>query len=204
MSLEEWEMIQAPGAEEDPELYIRSSGSPSPASAPSGPAQAQIALDRVYSDALEQAQELLQDTDPRATKEDIANICRQMAQNAVQEEIATRHLQHPAGEKPKEPTPPLETVPHEVPLIKASRRRRGEEATGSSPAAAPTKEETSLEPGHHWHRFVQNIQGRKRWSARGTMMNYSKNGMPRSIHGPARGQGHHIGRWGWREISPWW
>ena len=52
--------------------------------------------------------------------------------------------------------------------------------------------------------MVTCIQERKRWSVRGTMLNYRKNGLPKNVDGPARGLGSHLGRWGWREIRPRW
>ena len=73
-----------------------------------------------------------------------------------------------------------------------------------SPAAPDETPAQGPEPGFHWHRFVQRIQDRKQWAARGHMLNYSKNGMPQSVDGRARGLGSHLGRWGWREIRPHW
>ena len=108
------------------------------------------------------------------------------------------------------PEAPVAKPPKEEPTVKSSRRRRDAEAEAeSSPAVAETsgpasKAEAAKEPGEQWHRFVQRIQERKRWSMQGAAHNYAKHGLPRSVDGPARGLGKHLGRWGYREIRPWW
>ena len=55
-----------------------------------------------------------------------------------------------------------------------------------------------------WQRLVLRIRERKRWSEKGRLLNYAKNGCPRNLDGKARGFGHHIGRWQWREIHYEW
>ena len=68
----------------------------------------------------------------------------------------------------------------------------------------PSQGKSGPAPGFQWKRFVQRIQERRKWSARGMMLNYVKNGMPKSLDGPARGAFKHMGRWGWREIRSEW
>ena len=55
-----------------------------------------------------------------------------------------------------------------------------------------------------WQGLVTRIQTRKRWSDHGRLLNYSKNGLPQKLNGKPQGFGKHEGRWGWREISPFW
>ena len=43
-------------------------------------------------------------------------------------------------------------------------------------------------------KLICRIQQRRRWSARGQLRNYAKNGCPRDLDGKARGFGHHLGR----------
>ena len=141
--------------------------------------------------------------DPRTSVEERERLCESMAREAVQEEMSSRRSQTASSGS----APPAEQA-REVPPIKASRHRLDEEDPGSSvPTGEPPRAKEALEsrgPGHHWRRMVQLIQERERWSIRGTAINYSRNGMPRSVDGPARGLGRHIGRWGWREIRATW
>ena len=189
--------------------------------------------EELYYDALEQAGALLADSDPQANPEQVAHVCEEMARAAVYEEAALRtslgnlaakwaafaeqegqrpHISR-AAELLTSATPP---EPRPVPQVRNSRRRRDEAADEPSKEAPvkssdePSKEpparssRSTREPGYHWQRMVARIQERKKWSSRGHMLNYSKNGMPWSVDGPARGLGKHLGRRGWREIRPHW
>ena len=221
---------RGPGAGRPPEPPT----SPTAAGASSIPAENAETPEELYYDALEQASALLADTDPQASHEQVAQVCEEMARTAVYEEAALRLLQgnltarwamfteledqRPHINKAAEQLvlTPAGPEARPVPQVRHSRRRR-DEAAGEPSKEVPVKSSaepaeelpsrstrTVPEQGRHWQRMVARIQDRKKWSTRGHMLNYSKNGMPRSVDGPATGLGKHLGRWGWREIRPHW
>ena len=157
-------------------------------------------LDTIYSDALEQAGELLSSMDPKATRAQLYEQAAQMAQAAVEEELLHRRSSGPPA--------PSAQAPREVPQIRHTRRRGGAEVPEESEEPEsyrwPSQGKQGPALGFQWKRFVQRIQERRKWSARGMMLNYVKNGMPKSLDGPARGAFKHMGRWGWREIRTEW
>ena len=55
--------------------------------------------------------------------------------------------------------------------------------------------------GLRWRLLVQRIQARKKWSDKGRILNYSRNGLPRNLDDHATSFGKHLGRWGYREIA---
>ena len=200
-----WEFVQPPssttprGAEAATEPSSQDSGSQPRASAASSPmAPILVPIEQIYQDALEQAQELLVEVDPRfqdASKADMAelrNLCEKMAQDAVSEELRSRSADAKEGETP--------TIPQAVPHIKASRRRRAAAATESMKEPEPETAPQDHEVGSNWRYLVWKIQSNKKWSARSTMFRY-RNKLPKNLDGPATGMGKHLGRWGWREIA---
>ena len=175
----------------------------SPPRVPEEPSQvpsSAVSIEQIYQDALEQAQELLLEVDPRfqdATKidlEELTNLCEDMAQKAVAQELRAR-----SSSKTDESTPQGQPVPH----IKASRRPRAAEDPTSTKEPEPEEGPTETEWGHRWRYLVWKVRSNKRWSSRSMMFQYSRR-MPKSIDGAARGMGKHPGRWGWREIAAEW
>ena len=55
-----------------------------------------------------------------------------------------------------------------------------------------------------WTGLVDTIISKKRWSEKRRAQNYAKRMLALLDHGPPRGFGKHLGRWGWREISSSW
>ena len=153
-------------------------------------------LETIYNDALEQAWELLLATDLQADRhtEQIHGRAEQMAQEAVEEELMVRRKQIP---------PTQDKPPREVPQVRHTRRKNDKEDYDSSPNTWWEDVDVPV-LGIRWRWMVLRIQERRKWSARGTMLNYVKNGMPKSVDGPARGAFKHLGRWGWREIRHEW
>ena len=210
MPEQEWEFVQPVssttprGAEEASEPSRQDSGSPPPPRDSAEPPHIPpilVPIEQIYQDAMDQARELLVEVDPRfqdvsqANTEELRNLCEQMAQDAVTEELRIRSGCAKEGETP--------TIPQAVPHIKASRRR----CAAADPASTKETEQETLVPddelGNRWRYLVWKIQANKRWSLRATMFKYSKR-MPNYVDGPARGMGKHLGRWSWREIASEW
>ena len=69
----------------------------------------------------------------------------------------------------------------------------------------PEEIEEKCPPGmNRWQKLVLRIRERKRWSEKGRLLNYAKNGCPRNLDGKARGFGRHLGRWQWRGVNYQW
>ena len=112
-----------------------------------------------------------------------------------------RHDSAPAPEHRGPPQPPQSARS----WLTQGLTHKDEEANEFSPAPAPHPNPESRVPiGHRWQRLVSIIQERRRWSMRGMLLNYTRNGIPKRLDGPARGFGKHLGRWGWREIRSSW
>ena len=105
-----------------------------------------------------------------------------------------------------------------LPSARRTRTARRRTTTSTTSTANPDREEKKQEPKgkpvkedaaatqhlNKWQALVARIQGKRRWSARGQLANSAANGCPRSIDGPARVFGRHVGRWQWREIAFGW
>ena len=240
----EWEVVNDPHAEEAPS----SSAGPSCSRPPARPAPVSeeklghgweefedFTPEDMYRDALEQAKELLADSDPRAQGERLTQACEETAWLTVYEEAATRqqlgNLQGKWAEFVGDPShrkhiehvrvamdgelgrPKME--PKATPQVRQGRRRCAgaadepslgtfEDRPSTGKGAQGEKPSKPRVPGFHWQRMVERIQARKRWSAKASILNYSKNGLPKNLDGPATGLGKHVGRWAWREIRSNW
>ena len=57
---------------------------------------------------------------------------------------------------------------------------------------------------NRWQKLIYRAITNRQWSENGRARNYALNGLPKSVDGPAKGFGKHLGRWGYREINYQW
>ena len=96
------------------------------------------------------------------------------------------------------------TSPEETPTRSRVRTREEIPVTLEQTSQAtpdPTVPGSVTDQLNRWQQLMLRVQARKRWSDKGRLCNYAKNGIPRNIDGKPTGFGRHLGRWGWREIS---
>ena len=180
-----------------------------------------------WLDALNQAKELYEVTDPDAAPQEIQAAAEKMAREATFAEA----LRKPESELRNGAPDWLEAraaalsmkaqgaaLQEDAPVrqVEPVRRQRPRQPANPGPTSAPLdnvpKEPPEKGPktryekaAARWQALMETAIRRRKWSETRRAQGYATKGMPRQLDTRApRGFGAHSGRWGWREVSSSW